>query len=99
VRVCPDCQRELTFVCSWTFRDQWGYTEVSTYECSTHGPIFVGPQAPVAHDVHAAVPDNGPDGSDRDSLTLAVRKPKPTSGADAIAVPEPHADGERRGSS
>lgn len=41
VPICPDCQRDLSFVGSWTFRGLWGYNEVRTYECPTHGPIFI----------------------------------------------------------
>src|SRR5689334_12377515 len=35
VPTCPDCEKELTFLCTWTFRGLWGYEEVRTYECST----------------------------------------------------------------
>jgi hypothetical protein len=89
VRVCPDCQSELSFVCSWTFRDLWGYTEVRTYECPTHGPIFVGPQASVARGPHVAFSENGPDNADPHAPVVAPRKPTPTLNADAIATPEP----------
>ena len=37
VPICPDCQRDLSFVGSWTFRGLWGYNEVRTYECPAHG--------------------------------------------------------------
>jgi hypothetical protein len=92
VRLCPHCQREVTFVSSWSFRGLWGYNEVHTYECPEHGPIFVSSQtAAVGH-----VPDKrlhkDPDSSDRDSLVSAPRRPKPTLNADAIAVPEPDSD-------
>jgi hypothetical protein len=89
--LCPDCQRELSLVCSWTFRGLWGYNEVRTYECPEHGPIFVGPQVAVGHDPHKE-PEKGPDNGDRDSLVSAPRKPTPTLNADAIAVPEPDSD-------
>src|SRR6266480_7182879 len=88
VPICPDCQRDLSFLGSWSFRGLWGYTEVRTYECATHGPIFVSPQVSVAHgpDNKAA---NGPANGDRDSLISAPRKPTPTLKTDAIAIPEP----------
>jgi len=89
VRVCPDCQRELSFVCSWTFRDLWGYTVVRTYECPTHGPIFVGPQTAVVPGPHMSVSEKDPDSSDRDAPIVAPRKPIPTLNADGIAIPEP----------
>ena len=88
VPICPDCQSDLSFVGSWTFRGLWGYNEVRTYECPAHGPIFIKPQIPIGHG-----PDKGPDKSldngDRDSLIPAPRKPTPTLNADAIAIPEP----------
>jgi hypothetical protein len=87
---CPDCQRDLSFVAAWTFRDLWGYAEVRTYECPAHGPIFVGPQARVAHLPEKA--EKGPEGGDRDSLIPAPRQPRPTLNADAAAVPEPDSD-------
>ena len=85
--ICPDCQRELSFVGSWSFRDLWGYTEVRTYECPAHGPIFVSPEISVAHG-----PAKGAVNGDRDSLIPVPRKPAPTLNADAIAVPEPDSD-------
>src|ERR1700738_514798 len=85
---CPNCQRDLSFVCSWTFRGLWGYNEVRTYECSTHGPIFINPQISVDHGP-AKGPDQSPDNGDRDSLISTSRKPRPTLNADAIAIPEP----------
>lgn len=88
VSMCPHCQRDLTFVGSWTFRGDWGYNEVRTYECPEHGPIFVSPQAAVEH-APATPPDRGPDNRDRDSLVSAPRKPAPTLNAGAIAIPEP----------
>ena len=88
VPICPDCQTDLSFLGSWSVRGLWGYSEVRTYECPTHGPIFVSPQIAVGHG-----PDKGPDkgsaNGDRDSLILAPRKPTPTLNADAIAIPEP----------
>jgi hypothetical protein len=88
VPICPDCQRDLSFVGSWTFRGLWGYNEVRTYECSTHGPIFVSPQLSTGGGPNKG-PDNGPDSGDRDSLVPAPRKPAPTLNSDAIAIPEP----------
>jgi hypothetical protein len=88
VPICPDCQRDLSFVGSWSFRDLWGYTKVRTYECPTHGPIFVSPQISVGHGPDKS-PDNGPSNGDRDSLISAPRKPTPTLDAGAIAIPEP----------
>jgi hypothetical protein len=92
---CPDCQKDLSFVSSWTFRGLWGYTEVRTYECPTHGPIFVSQQISVGHGPDKGPgkgPDSGPDNGDRDSLVSAPRKPTPTLNADAIAIPEPDSD-------
>ncbi len=70
-------------------RGLWGYHEVWTYECPTHGPIFVSPHVSVAHGPTKAVADTGADNSDRDSLIVAPRKPAPTLDVDAIAIPEP----------
>jgi hypothetical protein len=88
VPICPDCQRDLSFVGSWTFRGLWGYNEVRTYECPTHGPIFIKPQISIGHGADKG-PDKSPDNGDRDSLIWAPRKPRPTLNADAIAIPEP----------
>ena len=41
--LCPHCQRDLSFVASWTFRGLWGYNEVRTFECPEHGPDFCQP--------------------------------------------------------
>jgi len=89
--LCPDCQQELSFVCSWTVRGLWGFNEVRTYECPTHGPIFVNPRASVVDGPDKA-PEKMPDDGDRDSLILAPRKPTPPLNADAIAIPEPDSD-------
>jgi hypothetical protein len=88
VVMCPECQGDLSFSGSWSFRDLWGYTEVRTYECPAHGPIFISRQTSVRHglDKH---PDNVPDNDDRDSLIPAPRKPSPTLDAGAVAIPEP----------
>ena len=88
---CPDCQRELSFLCSWTFRGLWGYNEARTYECPTHGPIFVNPQISGGHHPEKGL-QKGPDNGDRDSMIFAPRKPTPTLNADAIAIPEPDSD-------
>jgi hypothetical protein len=88
VSMCPHCQRDLSFVASWTFRGRWGYDEVHTYECREHGPIFVSAQAALGHGPDTRA-DKGPDSADHDSLVSAPRKPRPTLDADAIAVPEP----------
>ena len=89
--ICPHCQGDLTFLGAWTYRGLWGYNEVRTYECPTHGPTFITPQMSIGRD-----PDKGPgkppDNGDRDSLISAPRKPKPTLNADAIAIPEPDSD-------
>ena len=88
---CPDCQKSLTFVASWEARDLWGYREVRTYECPEHGPIFVSPQTSVeSHRVKA--PEQAREDTDRDSLVLVPREPKPPLNTDAIAVPEPDSD-------
>ena len=89
--LCPECQSDLTFVASWTFRDLWGYTEVHTYECATHGPLFNMPEASIPVGVRQ-VPRQSPDDGDRESLISARRKPTPTPDADAIALPEPDSD-------
>jgi hypothetical protein len=88
VPICPDCQRNLSFLGSWTFRGLWGYNEVRTYECPAHGPIFVTPQISAGHGSDKEA-DKGADNGDRDSLVSAPRKPTPTLSADAIAIPEP----------
>jgi hypothetical protein len=88
VPICPDCQSDLTFVASWTFRGLWGYDEVSTYECPSHGPIFITSKVAVEK-TSGVGPDILPDQGDRDSLTSARRKPTPTLNADAVAMPEP----------
>jgi len=85
---CPHCQGELSFVASWTVRGLWGYNEVRTYECPSHGPMFVSPQIAVGHGPDK-LSDKRPDNSDRDSLVSAPRNPTPTLNADAIAIPEP----------
>ena len=88
---CPECQGELSFVCSWTFRGLWGYDEVLTFECPAHGPIFINPRTPLeqrSENRAETASDNG-DLGDRDSLVSAPRKPMPALGADAIAIPEP----------
>ena len=86
--ICPDCQSDLTFVASWTYRGLWGYNEVSTYECLSHGPIFIRSETAVEVTSRGSL-DIPPEQGDRDSLTPARRKPTPTSNADAVAMPEP----------
>ena len=86
--MCPQCRSALSFVGAWSVRDLWGYTEVRTYECSAHGPVFVRPQTSVA-DGPDKEPSKEPDDGDRDSLIPAWRKPTPTLNADSVAVPEP----------
>jgi hypothetical protein len=88
VRVCPECQGELTFVCSWTVRGRWGYDEVRTYECAAHGPVFVRPVIATAGEAGQGV-EGSPDDGDRDALIPAPRRPMPTLDCDAIALPEP----------
>ena len=88
VPICPDCQGDLTFVCSWPSRGAWGYDEVRTYECPTHGPIFIIPEISVGPEP-ARAKGKAPDEGDRDSLIPTRRKPTPVLNADAIAVPEP----------
>ena len=88
VPICPDCQSDLTFVGAWTFRGLWGYNEVRTYECPTHGPVFITPEISIGVGPDKG-PDRAPDDGDRDSLISARRKPTPTLNADAIALPEP----------
>ena len=92
VPICQDCQRDLSFIGSWTVRGLWGYNEIRTYECAIHGPIFFSPQIPIGHGPDS-VPDKGPrDDGDRDSLISAPRKPTPTPKTDTIAIPEPDSD-------
>ena len=85
---CPHCQRQLSFLSSWTYRGLWGYNEVRTYECSEHGPIFLSRDTTVGRGP-AKQADKGPDDDGRNSAVVAPRKPTPTLSADAIAVPEP----------
>jgi len=89
--ICPDCQADLTFVCSWPSRGLWGYDEVRTYECAIHGPIFITAETLVGAEP-AKVHDKAPEPGDRDSLVPARRKPTPVPNADAIAVPEPDSE-------
>ena len=88
VPICRTCQRDLSFVSSWTFRGLWGYTEVRTYECPEHGPIFLSPPIAIGHGPEKR-PHTGPPNGDRDSLISVPRKQTPTPNADAIAIPEP----------
>jgi hypothetical protein len=88
VPLCPDCQKELSFVGAWAFGGLWGYSEVRTYECPAHGPIFLKAQLSIEHGRDKG-PDKSTDNGDRDSLIPAARKPTPTLNADAIAIPEP----------
>jgi hypothetical protein len=81
----------VPFLAAWTFRDRWGFTEVRTYECPVHGPIFVSPRAVAGHDPTGR-PGTDPAQEDRDSLIPAPRKPRPPLGVDAIALPEPDFD-------
>lgn len=85
---CPDCGSDLAFLASWTFRDLWGYREVRTYECPSHGPVFITAE-PTVGVTPAREPDNSRDHGDRDSPIPVRPKPTPTSNVDAIALPEP----------
>jgi len=85
---CPNCNGELSFVCSWTFRGLWGYEEVRTFECAAHGPIFIRARTPVEQAVVKGA-DKPPHDGDRDSLVSTPRRPTPPPNANAIAVPEP----------
>ena len=91
VPICPACQNDLTFVASWTFRGLWGYNEVRTYECATHGPVFLTPEVSIGVRPDSAA-DKAGDDADRDALIAATRTPTPTPGADAVALPEPDSD-------
>ena len=88
VPTCPACGGDLRFVASWTFRGLWGYNEASTYECPSHGPVFITSECAVGV-TSGRLPDIPRDEGDRDSLIPARRKPAPGSNLDAIAVPEP----------
>jgi len=88
VPTCPDCGSDLSFVASWTFRGLWGYNGARTYECPSHGPVFI-PSECVAGMTSGPVPNRERDEGDRDSLTPVRRKPAPKSNLDAVAVPEP----------
>jgi hypothetical protein len=82
-----ECGKDLTFIASWTFRGLWGFTDVRTYECAEHGPVFFGPQTVVGR---AAEPSGThPPNGDRDSLVVAPRNPRPPLRSDAVAAPEP----------
>jgi hypothetical protein len=89
--LCPDCGGDLTFVASWTFRGLWGYNEVHTYECATHGPLFVRAEGPITRGISETA-GHRPDGGDRDSLIPVRRGPKPVLESGAIAVAEPDSD-------
>lgn len=82
--VCPDCQRELSFVCAWTSRALWGFKEVRTYECPEHGPVFVSPEDSVR-----IGPLKSPDAGDLDLPIPAERRRPSAPRTDASAVPEP----------
>jgi hypothetical protein len=86
--ICPGCQRDMSFVASWTFRGLWGHNEVRTFECPDHGPVFISPPAAARHGREKPA-DKSVDGGDRDALVPAPRKPAPTLNVDAIALPEP----------
>jgi hypothetical protein len=92
VLVCPDCQGRLDFAASWTFRDLWGYTEVRTSECPTHGPVFFSPEISPVAEPHPSKCRASDDDGDPDLLVPARRKPAPTRNTTAIAVPEPGSD-------
>src|SRR5262245_40490699 len=85
---CPECQRKLGLLCSWTFRGAWGFNEVRTYEGAEHGPIFLTPEARVQEPPMREL-QKGSDYGERDSPVLAPRKPAPGLNTDAIAIPEP----------
>ena len=85
---CPECGSDLAFVTSWTFRDLWGYREVRTYECPSHGPVFITSK-PAVGVTSARIADILRDDGDRDPLIPARRKPTPPLNVDAIALPEP----------
>src|ERR1043166_4955304 len=89
--ICPDCREDLAFVSVWTVRGTWGFNDVHTYECPTHGPLFITPEIAI-ETAFANVLEVDPDDRDREALTPARRTPKPTRGVDAIAVPEPDSD-------
>ena len=88
IPTCPDCGSDLSFVASWTFRGLWGYNGASTYECPSHGPVFI-PSEYTNEEPSGRVTDFRRDEGDRDSLTPVRRKPAPNSNLDAVAVPEP----------
>jgi len=89
--LCPHCGSDLTFVVSWTVAGLWGYKEVHTWECSTHGPLFFDAQDPMKRRASQTA-GPGVDGGDRESLIPARRGPKPILKSGAIAVPEPDSD-------
>lgn len=66
----------------------WGYDEIRTYECSTHGPIFISSEGAATREPSNNLDKPGHDG-DQDSGVPARRKPTPVLNADAVAVPEP----------
>jgi hypothetical protein len=78
----------VTFVASWTLRGLWGYNEVHTYECATHGPCFMTPEIRLTAETRQS-PKDRPDDGDRDSLIPARLRPAPTLDSEAIALPEP----------
>ena len=88
VPTCPECGGDLGFVASWTFRGLWGYNEANTYECPSHGPVFMTSACAVGV-TSGRVADIPRDEGDRDSLTPVGRKPAPGLNRTAVAVPEP----------
>ena len=90
VPICPDCQADLAFVCSWPSHGPWGYQEIRTYECAAHGPVFIGPEtavpiAPSERTRHAS----DEDGDRWTPLVSVPRKPAPSLDTAVSAVPEP----------
>ena len=89
--LCPVCGNDVALVASWTFRGLWGYNEVHTHECATHGPFFVKAEDPIKRGV-SEMRGQSPDGGDRESLIPARRGPKPILKSGATAVAEPDSD-------
>jgi hypothetical protein len=89
--LCPDCASDLTFVASWTVRGSWGYKEVRTWECCTHGPLFIDAEEPITRRASQTAGQSS-DGGDRESLIPARRRPRPILKSGAIAIAEPDSD-------
>src|SRR5438876_11634679 len=78
---CPVCKGELRFLTSGALGGPLFYAEAYTYECPTHGVVFLTREGLRGH---------GPDNAGGDSpLVPAPRKPMLPVKPGSIAIPEP----------